>query len=178
MTEKVGHKELLRVMRKEWIDETKPGRQTGEVIDLDDDELQILGGEEEGQETNVENQEKSVGKVALEDEPLFVDEDSDFDLHEISGSQNDGEKSDDVQNVGSQERNKGNTVSLEDGPLFVDDDSDFDMNEIFGSQNDDEKSDNVQVDDKNEGQATEENLFTEFDDFEDEMNAMRDLDEL
>jgi replication fork protection complex subunit Csm3/Swi3 len=35
MTEKVGHQNQLRVMRKQWIDDTKPGRRDEDVEEVE-----------------------------------------------------------------------------------------------------------------------------------------------
>jgi replication fork protection complex subunit Csm3/Swi3 len=51
MTEKVGHQDRLRVMRKQWIDESKPRQvvQPVEVEDLDGlEELQTMEREQTG----------------------------------------------------------------------------------------------------------------------------------
>jgi len=52
MTEKVGHQAQLRVMRKQWIEETKPRQavQPNEEEDLDGlEELQSMEREQTGQ---------------------------------------------------------------------------------------------------------------------------------
>jgi len=110
MTEQVGHISQVRIMRRQWIDETKPKKQRDEDDDLDLDGAEALesiereqaGEEQEGvSETHRQEGEEEMGKSAEEDEPLFVDDDnmSDFDVDELLGMQKqteamEGEKTD------------------------------------------------------------------------------------
>ena len=133
MTEKVGHIAQLRVMRRQWIDESKPKKQMDEDDDLDLDGIEVLD---------------SIEREKAEEEGGGS-----------SGEQRDVE--------GTKERN------VEDEPLFVEDDmSDFDMDELLGTQKqtetttEEKKSDDVGV-----------VKSTEQDAFEDEIDAMRDIDD-
>ena len=120
MTETAGHRAQVRIMRQQWIDETKPKIQRDEDDDLDLDGAEVLesiereqAGEEEAvaSETHREG-EGEVREKSAEDEPLFVDDDdmSDFDMDELLGTQKQretmeaGKSSDDVAAVKSAER--------------------------------------------------------------------------
>ena len=50
MTEKCGHQAQLRIMRKQWIEQTKPGYVSQQDEDLDNvDGLEVLGALEREQ---------------------------------------------------------------------------------------------------------------------------------
>src|SRR5271170_7039085 len=94
MTEKVGHIAQVKVMRRQWIDESKPKKRMDEDDDLDLDGIEVLesiereqaraeGGDGGGQGEVEGTKEKN----AEEDEPLFVDDMSDFDMDELLGTQ-------------------------------------------------------------------------------------------
>lgn len=102
MTEKLGHLSQLRVMRKEWIESTKPKPREDNVEDVEG--LDVLRSMEQGQNglltsldklmiatetsrTEEEWTEEPAPTTDKEDEPLFVDDMSDFDMDDIMGSQ-------------------------------------------------------------------------------------------
>lgn len=107
MIEKVGHKSQIRTMRNEWINETKPDRLANRDGDLGDaDGLEVLesiereqaGLEQEGlivwcygwqvDDGRIPVQDTSLEPKSTDDEPLFVDDFSDYDMDEIlKGSQ-------------------------------------------------------------------------------------------
>jgi hypothetical protein len=95
MTEKVGHITQVKVMRRQWIDESKPKKRMDEDDDLDLDGIEVLESiereqaREEGGDGGGEGEvEGTKEKNAEEDEPLFVDDDmSDFDMDELLGTQ-------------------------------------------------------------------------------------------
>ena len=95
MTEKVGHTTQVKVMRRQWIDESKPKKRMDEDADLDLDGIEVLESiereqarEEGGDEAEQGEVEGAKEKNAEEDEPLFVDDDmSDFDMDELLGTQ-------------------------------------------------------------------------------------------
>jgi replication fork protection complex subunit Csm3/Swi3 len=133
ITEKVGHIAQLRVMRRQWIDESKPKKQMDEDDDLDLDGIEVLDSIEREQDA-----EEGGGSL---------------------GEQRDVD--------GTKEKN------VEDEPLFVEDDmSDFDMDELLGTQ----KQTETTTEEK-----TSEDVgvvkSTEQDAFEDEIDAMRDIDD-
>ena len=135
MTEKVGHLTQVRIMRRQWIDETKPKTQRGEDDDLDLDGAEVL--------ENIEREQ------AGEEEAV------------ASETHREGE---------GQTREK----SAEDEPLFVDDDdmSDFDMDELLGTQ---KQTETMEAGKSNDDVATAKSA--EKDEFEDEMDAMKDIDD-
>jgi hypothetical protein len=88
LTEKAGHIAQLRVMRQQWIDDTKPRR---EEEDLDVVGLEVLQSmEREGMgmafamTLTLDLEAQGVQDVPA-DEPLFVDDESDFDMDDILG---------------------------------------------------------------------------------------------
>jgi replication fork protection complex subunit Csm3/Swi3 len=95
MTEKVGHTTQVKVMRRQWIDESKPKKRMDEDDDLDLDGIEVLESiereqarEEGGGEAGQGEVEGTKEKDGEEDEPLFVDDDmSDFDVDELLGTQ-------------------------------------------------------------------------------------------
>jgi replication fork protection complex subunit Csm3/Swi3 len=120
MTEKVGHLAQVRIMRQQWIDETKPKILRDEDDDLDLDGAEVLESIEREQaeeavpsETHREGEGEAREKSA-EDEPLFVDDDdmSDFDMDELLGTQKQretmeaGKSSDDVAAAKSAEKDE------------------------------------------------------------------------
>src|SRR5277367_6250783 len=132
MTEKVGHIAQLRVMRRQWIDESKPKKQMDEDDDLDLDGIEVLD---------------SIEREKAEEEGGGS-----------SGEQRDVE--------GTKERN------VEDEPLFVEDDmSDFDMDELLGTQKQTETTAVGETTSEGDGAAKS----IEQDEFEDEMDAMKDI---
>ena len=146
MTEKVGHKSNVRIMRKEWIDLTKPHpppptwREDGE----DADALEALQSVEREQAGKVDISYEL--RVAVERQPESETQ--------------------------AREPGSGN-----DEPLFVEDLSDFDMDEIIrGSQ---EKTNREANNDPLKNDSVEENARRSpvRDEFEDEMDAMHELDD-
>lgn len=94
LTEKAGHQAQLRVKRKQWIDDCKPRREDEDEGDVEGLEvLQSMEREAEGMphcgliDLGVERQDEDVPDAAVEDEPLFVEDESDFDLDDMMGSQ-------------------------------------------------------------------------------------------
>ena len=95
MTEKVGHTTQVKVMRRQWIDESKPKKRMDEDVDLDLDGIEVLESIEREQAREQGGDEAEQGEVegakeknGEEDEPLFVDDDmSDFDMDELLGTQ-------------------------------------------------------------------------------------------
>jgi replication fork protection complex subunit Csm3/Swi3 len=94
LTEKAGHQAQLRVKRKQWIDDTKPRREDDDEGDVEGLEvLQSMEREVEGIlyydliDLDVERQDEDVPDAPVEDEPLFVEDESDLDLDDIMGSQ-------------------------------------------------------------------------------------------
>src|SRR5579859_8123333 len=98
MTEKVGHIAQLRIMRKQWIENTKPKPRQEDVEDVEGLEvLRSMEQDRNGEMTrlkraNVKGTEAArtddpVTEAEREDEPLFVDDMSDFDMDDIMGSQ-------------------------------------------------------------------------------------------
>ena len=90
MTEKVGHVRQVMIMRRQWIEESKPKKPRDEDEDLDlygVEALQSIEREQAGEERTQGEGERTKEKTAG-DEPLFVDDDlSDFDMDELLGTQ-------------------------------------------------------------------------------------------
>ena len=91
MTEKVGHTTQVKVMRRQWIDESKPKKRMDEDDDLDLDGIEVLESierEQAREEGGDGGGQREVEGTKEEDEPLFVDDDmSDFDMDELLGTQ-------------------------------------------------------------------------------------------
>jgi hypothetical protein len=112
LTEKAGHEAQLRVKRKQWIDDSKPKRAEDELGDVDG--LEVL----ESMEREVQGilfamwlivaagtepvLDAPTARVeGAQDEPLFVQDDSDFDMDEFL--------------QGSQEQNKATSTDASNG---------------------------------------------------------------
>jgi hypothetical protein len=147
MTEKVGHSAQLRTMRKEWIESTKP--KPREEEDYEDVEgLEVLRSMEQGQNGGL----MSLDKLIIADEMSRTEE-------------------------GRTEETSPAT-DKEDEPLFVDDMSDFDMDDIMGSQEPPEAQEPLkQAADTNESPVPTDTSARQ-DEFEDEMEAMGEMDDM
>ena len=147
MTEKVGHSAHLRTIRKEWIESTKP--KPREEVDIEDVEgLEVLRSMEQGQNGGL----MSLDKLIIANETARTEE--------------------------ARTEETSPAIDKEDEPLFVDDMSDFDMDDIMGSQEPLKPLKPLKQAADTDSSPVPTGNSARQDDFEDEMEAMGEMDDL